>query len=144
MRPIKLTMSAFGPYAGKTALELDKLGTQGLYLIAGDTGDGKTTIFDAITFALYGEPSGDNRDASMVRSKYAGPETPTEVELVFAYGGKIYRVRRNPEYERPAKRGGGMTMQRADAELTCPDGRVITKARDVTAVSTARSLPASP
>lgn len=133
MRPIKLTMSAFGPYAGKTALELDKLGTQGLYLIAGDTGAGKTTIFDAITFALYGEPSGDNRDASMVRSKYAGPETPTEVELVFAYGGKIYRVRRNPEYERPAKRGGGMTMQRADAELTCPDGRVITKARDVTA-----------
>ena len=113
MRPLKLTMSAFGPYAGRTVLDMDRLGRQGIYLITGDTGAGKTTIFDAITFALYGEPSGDSRDASMLRSKYALPETPTEVELVFAYRGKTYRVRRNPEYERPAKRGGGTTMQRA-------------------------------
>lgn len=131
MRPLKLTVSAFGPYAGKVVMDLEQLGQQGLYLITGDTGAGKTTIFDAITYALYGEPSGDNRDPSMFRSKYAQPDTPTEVELVFSYGGKIYTVRRNPEYERPAKRGDGTTIQKADAELTLPDGRLVTKAREV-------------
>ncbi len=131
MRPLKLTVSAFGPYAGRVVMDLEQLGQQGLYLITGDTGAGKTTIFDAITYALYGEPSGDNRDPSMFRSKYARPETPTEVELVFSYGGKTYTVRRNPEYERPAKRGGGTTLQKADAELTLPDGRLVTKAREV-------------
>ena len=106
MRPLKLTMSAFGPYAGRVTVELERLGTRGLYLITGDTGAGKTTIFDAIAYALYGEPSGESRDPSMFRSKYAAPETPTEVELVFSYGGKTYTIRRNPEYERPARRGG--------------------------------------
>lgn len=131
MRPLKLTVSAFGPYAGKVVMDLEKLGREGLYLITGDTGAGKTTIFDAITYALYGEPSGDNRDPSMFRSKYAQPETPTWVELVFAYGGKTYTVRRSPEYERPAKRGGGTTLQKAEAELLLPDGEPVTKARDV-------------
>ena len=131
MRPLKLTVSAFGPYAGKVVMDLERLGEQGLYLITGDTGAGKTTIFDAITYALYGEPSGDDRDPSMLRSKYAQPETPTQVELVFSYGGKIYTVRRNPEYERPAKKGGGTTIQKADAELVLPDGRLVTKAREV-------------
>lgn len=131
MRPLKLTVSAFGPYAGKVVMDLEKLGKQGLYLITGDTGAGKTTIFDAITYALYGEPSGENRDPSMFRSKYAQPDTPTQVELVFSYGGKTYTVRRNPEYERPAKRGGGTTTQKAEAELILPDGRVVVKPREV-------------
>ena len=131
MRPIKLTISAFGPYAGKTVLDLDKLGENGLYLITGDTGAGKTTIFDAITFALYGEASGDHREPTMFRSKYALPDTPTEVELVFTYANKEYTVKRNPEYERPKTRGEGVTIQKADAELHYPDGRVITKLREV-------------
>ena len=131
MRPIKLVMSAFGPYAGVTTLELDKLGTKGLYLITGDTGAGKTTIFDAITFALYGEASGDNRNADMFRSKYADPDTPTEVELTFEYNGKEYYVKRNPAYLRPKKKGGGFTSKAADAELHYPDGRVVAKLKDV-------------
>lgn len=132
MRPIKLTLSAFGPYAGRTVLELDRLGESGLYLITGDTGAGKTTIFDAITYALYGEASGDSRDPGMLRSKYASPDTPTEVELVFSSGGKVYTVRRNPEYQRPKTRGEGFTLRRAEAELICPDGRIVTKTKDVT------------
>lgn len=131
MRPIKLTMSAFGPYASKTVLDLDKLGTSGLYLITGDTGAGKTTIFDAITFALYGEASGDNRESTMFRSKYANAEIPTEVELAFQYAGKEYYIKRNPEYERPKTRGEGFTTEKANAELHYPDGRVVTKLREV-------------
>ena len=131
MRPVKLTLSAFGPYAGKTVLELDKLGASGLYLITGDTGAGKTTIFDAITYALYGEASGDNREVSMFRSKYAEAGTPTEVELVFSYAGKEYKVTRNPEYDRPKTRGEGFTTQKADAALEYPDGRVLTKVKEV-------------
>lgn len=133
MRPLRLVVSAFGPYAGRTELNMEQLGRRGLYLITGDTGAGKTTLFDAITYALYGEPSGGNRDASMLRSQYAAPDTPTEVELTFSYSGQIYRVRRNPEYQRPARRGGGMTLQRAEAELYYPDGRVCTRTREVTA-----------
>jgi len=124
-------MSAFGPYAAKTVIELDKLGTNGLYLITGDTGAGKTTIFDAITYALYGEASGNTRDVNMFRSKYAEPSTPTEVELTFAYAQKIYTVKRNPEYDRPKARGEGYTTEKANAELHYPDGRVVTKLKEV-------------
>lgn len=131
MRPITLTMSAFGPYAAKTVIKLDKLGTNGLYLITGDTGAGKTTIFDAITYALYGEASGNTRDVNMFRSKYAEPSTPTEVELTFAYAQKIYTVKRNPEYDRPKARGDGYTTEKANAELHYPDGRVVTKLKEV-------------
>ena len=91
MRPLKLTMSAFGPYAGSTTVDFEKLGSSGIYLITGDTGAGKTTIFDAVTFALFGEASGDSREPTMLRSKYAAPETPTEVELVFSNGGMTSR-----------------------------------------------------
>ena len=132
MRPLKLILSAFGPYSGETALEMERLGDRGLYLIAGDTGAGKTTIFDAIAFALYGEASGDGRKSGMLRSQYASPGTPTYVDLTFLHAGKTYRVRRNPDYVRPLKRGEGTTTQTADAALTFPDGRVITGVRSVT------------
>lgn len=131
MRPLKLTIAGFGPYAGKQELDFVKLGSSGLYLITGDTGAGKTTIFDAITFALFGEASGDNREANMLRSKYTKAEDPTYVELTFAYDGKEYTVRRNPEYERAKSRGTGTTKQAADAVLTYPDGSVVTKLKDV-------------
>lgn len=131
MRPLKLVMSAFGPYADRVELNMDRLGENGLYLITGRTGSGKTMIFDAISFALYGEPSGNSRQPQMLRSKYAAPETPTFVELTFLYKGKTYTVRRNPEYERPAKRGDGMTRQLAGAELTMPDQSVISRQKDV-------------
>lgn len=131
MRPLLLKMSAFGPYAGNTVIEFDKLGDKGLYLICGDTGAGKTTIFDAICYALFGEASGRLRDASMLRSKYADDLTPTEVELLFLHNDKEYRIVRNPEYYRPSKRGEGLTKQPQDACLYMPDGNVISKAKDV-------------
>ena len=131
MRPKQLTMSAFGPYAGTVQVDFDKLGKQGLYLITGDTGAGKTTIFDAITFALFGEASGENRSTSQFRSKYAEPGTETYVELTFDYAGAEYCVRRNPEYMRPKAKGTGMTKQAADAQVTLPDGRCVTKVREV-------------
>ncbi len=133
MRPVRLEMSAFGPYAGREVIDFDKLGTEGLYLITGDTGAGKTTIFDAIRFALYGVASGENREKSMLRSQYALPETETYVLLEFICNGKNYRVRRNPEYWRPSKRGESrMTKELAHAELVYPDGTVKTKEREVT------------
>ncbi len=131
MRPLKLILSGFGPYAGTQILDFEALGTGGLYLITGDTGAGKTTIFDAITFALFGEASSDSRKAGMLRSKYARPDAPTSVELVFSYDGKTYTVLRNPEYERAKSRGTGTTRQAADAQLTLPDGRIITRLKEV-------------
>jgi len=131
MRPLKLTMSAFGPYAGVTEIDFEKLGVSGLYLITGDTGAGKTTVFDAISYALYGEASGDTRDTSMLRSKYADNDTPTFVELEFLYDNKNYKIKRNPGYEREKKSGDGTTKQTADAELILPDGTPVTKTREV-------------
>ncbi len=131
MRPLNLKISAFGPYAGETEIDLAKLGENGIYLITGDTGAGKTTIFDAITYALFGEPSGNGRNSSMLRSKYADANTITEVELKFKNGDKVYTVKRTPEYERPAKKGEGTVKQKAEAYLTYPDGRVVTKTKEV-------------
>lgn len=133
MRPLKLTMAGFGPYAGVQVLDFDRLGSSGLYLITGDTGAGKTTIFDAITFALFGEASGNNRDSSMLRSKYAKDDAPTYVELTFSYGGRVYTVTRNPAYERTKTRGTGTTTELAGAELIYPDGRQVTKKGEVDA-----------
>lgn len=133
MRPLHLTISAFGPYAGEVQLPLEQLGASGLYLICGDTGAGKTTIFDAISFALFGAASGDNREAIWLRSKYAEPTQPTFVRLRFLYRGEEYELQRNPDYQRPARRGGGQTTERANAELLFPDGRLISGSRQVDA-----------
>lgn len=131
MRPVYLKMSAFGPYKGEEIVNLDLLGNSGLYLITGDTGAGKTTIFDAITYALYGNASGEDRDAGMLRSKYADAHTPTEVELHFIYRDRCYQIKRNPEYSRPKERGEGFTTKKAGAELLLPDGEVVTGISDV-------------
>jgi len=131
MRPLKLTMSAFSCYADKQIINFEILGTEGLYLIAGDTGSGKTTIFDALTFALYGETSGDNRDAGMLRSKYAQADAETYVEFTFQYHDKLYTIKRNPTYTRAKQRGDGTTEEKADCELHMPDGRIVTKLREV-------------
>lgn len=133
MRPLKITMSAFGPYAGEVTLDMQNLGKSGIYLITGDTGAGKTTIFDAISYALYGEASGNYRENTTLRSKYASADTPTFVELEFEYNNEIYKINRNPEYPRPNKRGEGFTKQSANAELVMPDGSVITKIKEVNA-----------
>lgn len=134
MRPLHLTMTAFGPYADTKKLDMGKLGNDGLYLITGDTGAGKTTIFDAICYALYGRPSGENREEWMLRSTYADSDTKTEVRLVFSHREQTYEVARNPEYARKKQRGEGMTTEKANAELILPDGVVVSGKKEVTAV----------
>lgn len=134
MKPLKLTMSAFGPYAGVVEIPFTEMLDHGLYLITGDTGAGKTTIFDGIAYALYGESSGKSREVSSMRSDFAPADAETYVELEFRFRGEVYRVRRRPEYERPNKRNPEkMTKVPAEAELQLPDGTVITGIRPVTA-----------
>lgn len=141
MRPLNLVICGFGPYAERTEIDFTRLGTHGLYLISGDTGAGKTTIFDAITYALFGHASGNSRDnAKLFRCLLAKPETPTFVDLTFAYDGREYRICRNPEYERPKSRGTGMTKEPASVTFYYPDssGHVtaqsqsVSKEKDVT------------
>ena len=135
MRPIKLILSAFGPYASKIELDLAKLGENGVYLITGDTGAGKTTIFDAITFALFGKPSGDIRDVKTLRSEYAKEELETYVELDFLYHGEEYHIYRRPEYSYTHVQKNGEIKQRsksADAYLILPNGERIVKPTEVT------------
>lgn len=134
MRPLELTMSAFGPYRDVEVLDLKKLGENGLYLISGDTGAGKTTIFDAITYALYGQPSGNTRDIKMLRSLYADEDTETYVQLEFEHKDRIYRIRRNPEYayKKTLKNGTVKTVKKSmDCELIYDDGSEIHKQKQV-------------
>lgn len=132
MKPLNLVISAFGPYAGRVEIPLREFGSGGLFLICGDTGAGKTTIFDAISFALYGEVSGSTRTVDTLRSNFADPETRTFVELLFSHGEKEYKILRNPSYKRPKKRGSGEATESADAVLTLPDGSVRTGNSHVT------------
>lgn len=132
MRPLELTITGFGTYCQRTRINLEQLGSQGLYLITGDTGSGKTTIFDAITYALYGDVNGENRTVSMIRSTFATPDIPTEVELSFEYRGKTYLVKRNPEYEGISKRGDSLVKRLADATLLKPDGSAVSGQQKVT------------
>ena len=127
MRPLKLTISAFGSYGGKEELDLEKIG-HGIFLVTGDTGAGKTTIFDAISFALFGDMSGAGREGSMMRSQYAGPAEETWVELIFSEGKDRYRILRSPQYLRMGKRknknGENVWVQSAaKVSLFMPDGR---------------------
>lgn len=133
MRPLRLVMSAFGPYAHRTEVDFSKFGKTGIYLIAGDTGAGKTTIFDAICYALYGEPSGSSRQANMLRSSFASADMLTEVELDFEYRAEVYRIKRRPQQERLKKRGTGTIVDSPEAEMKFPDGRLITRYGDVSA-----------
>ena len=136
MRPLTLDITGFGTYCKPTHIDFSQFGNSGLYLITGDTGSGKTTIFDAITYALYGVVNGSDRQVNMLRSTFADLETPTVVELCFEYNGKTYNIKRNPRYERRAKKGEGTTVENADATLTMPDGSVITQESKVTAAVT--------
>lgn len=133
MKPLSIVMSAFGPYAGRTELSFEQFGGQGLFLITGDTGAGKTTIFDAIAFALFGEASGSTRTTDTLRSDFADINTNTYVEFVFLHKGKQYAITRNPRYERPKKSGAGFTTENADATLILSNGDVIAGHKDVTA-----------
>ena len=123
MKPLFLTLSAFGPYAGLEQVDFSQFGAGGLFLITGDTGAGKTTLFDAISYALFGEVSGEYRLPDRMRSDFAAPGTPSFVELRFSHRGEIYTARRELAYLRPAKRGAGKLVQQpGDALLTRPDG----------------------
>lgn len=122
MKPVKLKISAFGPYADEIPeINFEPFEKKGLFLICGDTGAGKTTIFDAICFALYGETSGSFRDTKNLRSEYASPSTESFVDFSFTHQGKEYHVYRKPSYDRPKQRGEGMITEKERAEFYCED-----------------------
>lgn len=130
MRPIKLKMCAFGPYKEQVCIDFDKLGSNGIFLITGDTGSGKTTIFDAISFALFGVSSGSRRENNTLRSDFASDDVKTFVELEFLHKGIIYKIERSPKYTRKKVRGDGTTIVGGDATLTYLD-KVITGDKNV-------------
>ena len=135
MRPLELNITAFGPYADQTTIDFSRFGDHGLYLIYGDTGSGKTMLFDAIAYALFGESSG-SRDVRTLRSDYAKDDTPTCVELTFEHAGNVYTVRRTPQQELARRRGGGenasgLVSRQATAELTRGDVTLASNVRQV-------------
>ncbi len=132
MKPLELAISGFGPFKSEVIVPFEKIGESGLFLISGDTGAGKTTIFDAIAFALFGCASGENRTTDSMRSDYATSEDKTYVKLVFSHKGRRYEVERNPLYQRAKKRGDGVTEEKPNATLTKWDGTVIAGYQPVT------------
>ena len=135
MRPLELHLSAFGPYAKTADIDFSKFGDHGLYLIYGDTGSGKTMLFDAIAFALFGESSGD-RDVRTLRSDFADAETPTEVSLVFEHAGRTYKIVRRPQQQLARRRSGG---ENASALVDRPPVAELTSG-DVTLGSNVRQV----
>lgn len=138
MRPKKLILCGWGPYRGREEIDFTVFEQRGIFLITGATGAGKTTLFDALTYALYGSLSGETRDKerNSVRSDFADSSVPTYVELLMEHGGKTYFIRRNPRYRRPKKRGGGISdsvEEKENAVLRMPDGEVIEGVKEVNA-----------
>ncbi|MBP3611218.1 MAG: SMC family ATPase [Lachnospiraceae bacterium] len=132
MKPVYLELCAFGPFAGQVILPLEQIVSEGVFLVHGATGAGKTTIFDAISFALFGNASGENRPADSFRSDFAGEDSRTYVILEFSHGGKVYKIERSPAYRRLKQRGEGYTDSRAEAVLTMPDGQKLVGYQTVT------------
>ncbi len=132
MRPIKLTMSAFGPYAGVEEIDFTKLQGKNIFVISGPTGAGKTTIFDAISYAIYGEASGSDRKQENFRSDFASDDVLTYVELIFELHGKNYYVKRIPNQKKKKARGTGYTDQKSDAEFKdIAEGKILSGIKDV-------------
>lgn len=132
MRPVKLTISGWGPYRDREEIDFVQLSKRGIFLITGQTGAGKTTIFDAVTYALYGDLSGHTRQKTSVRSDFASVSTPTYVELEMEHDGKAYRIRRNPEYQRPGRRKGAkLVTEKENAVLSAEDGWILEGNREV-------------
>ncbi|MGN1014009.1 MAG: SbcC/MukB-like Walker B domain-containing protein [Butyricicoccus sp.] len=136
MKPIEITVSAFGPFAGQMTIPVSALGDRGLFLISGDTGAGKTSIFDAICFALFGKTSGSMRSEDSLRSDFASPDSKTFVRLRFSHRGELYEIERNPRYLRPKKRGSGMVEEKPNASMKLPDGTILAGSKEVTARTT--------
>ena len=135
MRPLKLILHAFGPYAKECTVDFARLGDHGLYLITGETGAGKTMLFDAVTFALYGEPSGSGRDAVMLRSRQAEAGEVTRVEMEFLCRGQRWCVRRSLGRDKVSRDGERSFLRMQDADLVCLDDPalpVVTKGKEVT------------
>ena len=132
MKPIQLSISAWGPYKDLVEIDFERASAQGIFLITGPTGAGKTTVFDALTFALYGNVSGSVREKDSLRSDFAAADVRTFVTLLFRHRGASYRVTRNPRYERPKLRSGGTTLERENAifyrgdELLCEGSQTVT------------------
>lgn len=136
MKPLKLTMSAFGPYSGTTVIDFENLGSSGLFLISGDTGAGKTTIFDAIAYALFEKTSGQTRDINSIRSDFAPLEIFTEVTLEFSHKGQVYTINRYPDQLRKSERGKGYAEQKKGASILMPDGTKIDNRTQVKSIIT--------
>lgn len=133
MRPVTLTLCAWGPYPERVTVDFTKFSEGSVFLVTGPTGAGKTTIFDAICYALYGNVSGNNREKTTLRSDFAEPELDTYVELTFTHKDKQYVIRRSPKYDRPKKRGDGFTTSPESAELTVKGETPIASVQDVNA-----------